>query len=86
MSQELPPASITSLVQMLATQTMVALGKIPIPGQAEPKKELAAARHFIELLDVLVAKTKGNLTSDEASLLERVAHELRLAYVAEKSH
>jgi Domain of unknown function (DUF1844) len=84
MSQELPPATITSLIQMLATQTMVALGKIPIPGQPEGKVELGAAKHFIDLLEVLEAKTKGNLSAEEMVLLNNVTHELRMAFVAAK--
>jgi hypothetical protein len=82
MSQTLPPASFTTLIQMLATQTMVALGKIPIPGQSETKIELAAAKHFIDLLEVLEPKTKGNLTGEELILLNNVTHELRMAYIA----
>ena len=83
MSQTIPPASFSTLVQMLATQAMAALGKVPLPGQTEMKSDLAVAKHFIDLLGVLEEKTQGQLTVEEAGLLGAVAHELRIVYVAE---
>lgn len=77
----LPPASFPLLVQMFSTQALVALGLLPDPqtGQAAPR--LTLARHFIDLLGVLEAKTKGQLTGDEEALLTATLHELRMAYV-----
>jgi hypothetical protein len=40
------------------------------------------AKHFIDTLAVLEEKTKGNLTSEEASLLAAVLHQSRVGYVA----
>lgn len=84
MSQKLPPPSFTMLVQMLATQAMAAMGKVPIPGQEAMPPNYEAAKHFIDLLSILEEKTKGNITSDEVGLLAAVTHELRLTYVNEK--
>ena len=84
MSQQIPSPTFTMLVQMLATQAMAAMGKVPIPGQPEIKADYNAAKHFIDLLVMLEAKTKGNLSSDESNLLSAVSHELRLTFVAEK--
>jgi hypothetical protein len=84
MSQKMPPPSFTMLVQMLATQAMAAMGKIPIPGQEAMEPNFEAAQHFIDLLAVIEEKTKGNLTSQEVGLLAAVTHELRLTYVNEK--
>lgn len=79
---ELPRASFTSLVTMLATQAMVALGQIPDPMQNKPVVRLNFARHYIDTLGVLEEKTKGGqLTADEAALLEHVLFDLRLAFV-----
>jgi hypothetical protein len=36
---------------------------------------------MIDLLGVLEQKTRGNLTSDEASLLERMLYDLRMRFV-----
>ncbi len=77
-----PPASLATLVSMLATQTMAALGQIPqVPGE-QPELRLGEARHFIDTLDVLDQKTSGNRTPDETAMLSQLLHELRMAYVA----
>jgi hypothetical protein len=78
----LPPASFPILVTMLATQAMVALGVLHDPSQGEPKAEPDLAKHFIDLLGMLEAKTKGNLSAEENSLLSQTLHELRMMYVA----
>jgi len=76
----LPPASLFTLLQMLSTQSIVALGMIPGPnGQATV--QLPVAKHFIDLLTVLEQKCQGNLTADEQRFLEGTLHELRMAYV-----
>jgi hypothetical protein len=83
-STNLPPASLPVLVQLLASQAMLAMGKMQVPDQPELKVDLDAAKHFVDLLGVLEEKTKGNVTPDEAAMIGAVAHELRLIYVAER--
>jgi hypothetical protein len=82
--EQLPPfpeASLATLLAMLSNQAMVALGLIrnPVTGKAE--KELPLARYFIDLIDVLEQKTKGNLDPDEAAALDETLHTLRMAFV-----
>jgi len=77
----LPRADFAMLVQMFATQAMTALGLIPAPGAEQPRQQLPLARHFIDLLGVLEEKTRGNLTSQEETLLTTSLHELRLTFV-----
>jgi hypothetical protein len=79
--EELPPADFATLVSMLMTQVMVALGAIPNPASGKPEKEPVLAKHFIDLLSILDEKTKGNLAQDEAAMLETTLHQLRLAYI-----
>ncbi len=78
----LPPANFTTLVTTLATQAMVSLGQIsnPMTGQAET--DLPYAKHFIDTLQVLDEKTRGNLSADESGMLSSLLHEMRMAYVA----
>ena len=83
-STNLPPASLPVLVQLLASQAMLAMGKMQVPGQPDLKVDLDAAKHFVDLLGVLEEKTKGNVTPDEAAMIGAVAHELRLIYVGER--
>jgi hypothetical protein len=78
----LPPASFATLLSMLATQAMVALGQIPDPvtGEASFDKELA--RYFIDTIGVIEEKTKGNLAPEEAGGIEDLLHQMRMAFVA----
>ena len=83
-STNLPQASLSVLVQLLASQAMLAMGKMQVPGQPELKVDLDAAKHFVDLLGILEEKTKGNVTPDEAAMIGAVAHELRMIYVGER--
>jgi hypothetical protein len=79
----IPSASFMSLVQMLATQSMAALGMMAGP-DGKVHKEPAIAKHFIDLLSVLEEKSKGNLDALEAKMLDSLLHDLRMAYVQTK--
>lgn len=76
----IPPASFTTLLQMLATQSMAAMGMIAGP-DGKTHKEPAVAKHFVDLLSVLETKCKGNLDATEAKTLDSLLHDLRMAYV-----
>jgi len=78
---ERPPASFSLLCASLAAQVQVALGLLANPITGKTERDLAAAKHGIDLLDVLAAKTKGNLDPGEEGLLGHVLFDLRMAYV-----
>ncbi|HEX7128010.1 MAG TPA: DUF1844 domain-containing protein [Thermodesulfobacteriota bacterium] len=78
---ELPPPTFAALVQMLAMSALDALGAIPGPDGERRPPDLALARHGIDLLGVLEAKTRGNLEPDEARLLEQTLFDLRMLAV-----
>jgi len=80
----LPPASLLTLLQMLSTQSIVALGLIPGPN-GKTTVQLPLAKHFIDLLALLETKCQGNLTADEERFLESTLHELRMAYVGQSN-
>jgi len=77
-----PTASFEMLVTTFTTQAMVALGQIPNPVNNQVSFDSQHARYAIYMLEVLEEKTKGNLTQDEANMLENVLHQLRMAFVA----
>jgi len=59
------------------------LGEVEHPqSTGKPRLDLPLAKHTIDLLSMLQAKTKGNLTSQEDKLLESLLFDLRLRYVA----
>ncbi|HRT05940.1 MAG TPA: DUF1844 domain-containing protein [Kiritimatiellia bacterium] len=69
------------LVISLAAATMQHLGKTLSPVTNKIEKNLPAAQSSIDMLDMLEAKTKGNLSEQEAKLLKSVLAELKLNYV-----
>jgi len=79
--ETLPPPSFSLLVMTFASQAMVAFGHAPNPIDGKTEVRLEMARHAIDMLDILEQKTKGNLTADEAAMIEGVLHQLRLAFV-----
>ena len=80
-SRELPPASFDTLINQLASQALLYLGVSPDPrGQSYVSPEMA--RHQIDLLGVLQAKTEGKLDEEEAGNLAATLYELREAYLS----
>src|ERR1044071_8447174 len=78
----LPPASFEFLVLSLRAQTEMQLGLFHFGEEgekAEPDFDLA--RHSIDMLNVLLDKTKGNLTQEEQRLIENSLTELRFRYL-----
>jgi hypothetical protein len=76
-----PPATFPLHITTLATQALMFLGQMPNPLTGKVELHLEQAKHFIDTLQMLQEKTKGNLTVDESQMLEQILHELRLAYV-----
>jgi hypothetical protein len=77
----LGPVDFSTHVLSLASSALIALGKMPAPdGEAHPL-DLETARHLIDVLAMLEAKTKGNLDEAEQKLLASLVYDLRVAYV-----
>jgi len=77
----LPPPSFAFLVLSLRTQAEMQLGLVHFGDGEKPTPELPLARHTIDLMAVLLEKTRGNLTLDEQRMLENSLTELRFRYV-----
>jgi hypothetical protein len=77
----LPPVDFAGFVLGLAQMAFVHLGEIVEPQAGERCQDLEQARHTIDLLGLLEAKTKGNLSEEEASLLSHLVTDLKLRYV-----
>ena len=74
-ARALPPASVATLV------SGIALGAIEDPQTKRRYRDMALAKHQIDLLAVLEEKTKGNLTEEEKRLLDQALYEVRMQYV-----
>lgn len=79
--QELPPADIMGIVQILATQALLYMGAFPDPQTGRAMVAMDLAKFHVDLLGTLEEKTKGNLTDEEQEVVTQTAHELRLQYV-----
>ena len=70
-----------ALVFSLSSTALFQLGLAPDPVTGKREKDLTAAKQTIDILGILLDKTKGNLTSEEAHLLNDCVHDLRMAYL-----
>src|SRR6059058_3110739 len=68
-------------VIMHAQNAALFLGQIPNPKSGEPEVNLDLARMFIDQLAMIQEKTRGNLTSEEATVLSNALSNLQMAYV-----
>ncbi|MEN3336218.1 MAG: hypothetical protein V7641_5583 [Blastocatellia bacterium] len=80
-SPQLPEASFLALIDMFAAEAAMNLGMAQTPDGNRTPVDLEAARHWIDMLGMLEAKTRGNLTEEEASVLENVLAYLRMQFV-----
>jgi len=77
----LPPPSFAFLVMSLRAQAEMQLGLMHFGEEEKPQPELMLARHTIDLMAVLIEKTRGNLAIEEQRMLENSVTELRFRYV-----
>jgi hypothetical protein len=75
------PVSFSTFILGLSTQALLHLGDIESPVSGQVERDLGAARHVIDILGILQAKTKNNLEQAEERLLEAVLYDLRMRYV-----
>jgi hypothetical protein len=75
--------SFLDLVGLLAEHTALYLGEVSLP-DGQTMRDLQAAKLHLDLLDVVRAKTQGNLTREESSVLEDILYRLRMMYVEKK--
>ncbi len=68
--------SFLAILHMMGINIMIALGRIPNPATGETQVEENRARWHKTLLDILVEKTKGNLTDEEAAALKNVTSDI----------
>lgn len=81
-TQEESNISFAGFVISLATTAAVHFGDLPDPHTGERQQaDLQAAHQMIELIALLQEKTKGNLTPDEAKLVDDLLYELRMRFV-----
>lgn len=81
----LPEVNFMNFVLSLSTTAMFHFGDFPDPASGKAARNLAAAKHTIDTIGMLKAKTEGNLDDNEKTLIDAVLFELRMRYVKENS-
>ncbi len=81
----MPPLSFSSFVFSLGTSSLMLMGESLDPQQPSPPVNLPQAKEIIDILSMLEEKTKGNLSSEEASVIGDMLYTLRMKYVSATS-
>lgn len=83
MGDEKNSALFAQLIIMFQGACMQHLGKIKNPMTDAIERDLEQAQAMIDLIEMLQAKTRGNLTREEETFITNVVRELKLNYVDE---
>jgi hypothetical protein len=75
-----PELNFERIIQSLYMQALLQLGGAATPGQ-QPQVDILGARQTIDMLGILVAKTKGNLSDAESKLLDTALFELHMGFL-----
>jgi hypothetical protein len=67
--EEIMAALFANMVVQQTNMALMLLGKVPHPETGEIMQDLETAKMFVDQLEMLDFKTKGNLSPEEASLL-----------------
>lgn len=72
-------------VMMHAQQASLFLGRMPNPQTGQAEVRLEVAKLFIDQLEMIQEKTRGNLSSEESEILRHVLSDLQMAFVQASS-
>jgi hypothetical protein len=79
-------AMFAHLVMQHTNMALIFLGQMPHPQTGQTAQDLEHARYFIDQLEMLEVKTKGNLDKQEQAVLKQSLTSLRLAFVEAVNH
>lgn len=79
--EAMPNPSFVEIVNLIVMQAMAGLGLLQGAGGERIPPNVEVAKHFIDMLQILEDKTKGNLTAEEKKLLDQVLYEMRMRFV-----
>jgi len=79
----LPGGNFRLFIQRLGYQCLMSLGVIENPITATKQKNLGNARMLLDDLEMLRAKTEGNLEPEETEHIEKMIRDLGAAYEKE---
>jgi hypothetical protein len=79
--EELFSALFAHMIVQHSNMALICLGKKPHPENGELMQDIDSAKMLIDQLEMLEAKTKGNLNKREDSLLKQSLTSVRMAFV-----
>jgi hypothetical protein len=79
--EEMLSALFANMVIQQANMAMMLLGKVAHPETGQFMHDMEAAKMFIDQLEMIEAKTKGNLSKQEEALMKQALGALRMAFV-----
>ncbi len=79
----LPEIDFSTFILSLSSSALFHLGLVENPMTHKAERDLPMAKQSIDIIVMLRDKTKGNVTPEEANLLENLIADLRLKYVNE---
>src|SRR5437763_12644314 len=78
---EMMSALFANMILQQTNMALMFLGQVPHPQSGQHVQDLDAARMFIDQLEMLEVKTKGNVSKEEEALLKRNLTALHMAFV-----
>jgi hypothetical protein len=78
---DLMSALFAQMVMQQSSLALMLLGKTAHPETGQVVRDVEGARLFIDQLEMLELKTRGNLNKEEAALLKQNLMALRMAFV-----
>ena len=79
--EEIMSALFAHMVIQQTNMALMLLGKIPHPETGETIQDVESAKMFIDQVEMLEVKTRGNLDKQEESMLKQSLMALRMAFV-----
>ena len=89
MSQENPSKDEQSFMYLVGTfqsSAWIAMGKMKNPMTDKVEQNLDQASFYIDLLNMMQTKTKGNLSEYEEQMLINTVSELKMNFIEEKKN
>ena len=70
----------SGLIVSLHASALMYLGAMQTP-EGDTMRDMELARQSVDMLRILDEKTRGNLTEDERTLLDKLLYDIQIAYV-----
>lgn len=81
----MPEVTFTTFFMALNSSALYHLGELADPVHGKRQKDMLLAKHTIDTMSMLQAKTSGNLTQEEMELVENSLYDLKMRFVKAKS-